>query len=76
MISLYLFNIYAEKVRREALEGVEMGFRIGGRIVNNLRYADDVVLIATSESDLQELVDRVSRASVKAGLKPGFHYPS
>jgi len=68
IISPYLFNIYAEKVTREALEGVELGFRIEGRIVNNLRYADDVVLIATSESDLQELVDRVSTASVKASL--------
>jgi hypothetical protein len=56
-------NIYAEKVMREALEGFNKGFRLGGRLINNLRYADDVVLIATSEEDLQELVNRVTEAS-------------
>jgi len=46
-----------------------LGFRIGGRVINNLRYADDVVLIATTEKGLQELVEtRVFTASMKAGL--------
>ena len=44
---------------REALDGYNKGFRIGGRVINNVRYADDVVLIATSPDDLQELIDRV-----------------
>ena len=37
-------------------------------MINNLRYADDTVLIATSVSDLQQLVDRVRLASQKLGL--------
>ena len=37
-------------------------------MVNNLRYADDVVLIATSPEDLQELMDRVRASSEKVGL--------
>ena len=53
---------------REALEGYERGFKIGGRVVNNLRYADDVVLIATSKEDLDELVQRIHEASKRAGL--------
>jgi len=37
-------------------------------LINNLQYADDVVLIATSSDDLQELVNRVRTASEKIGL--------
>jgi len=43
-------------VMREALEGYNKVFQLGG---NNLRYADDVILTATSEGDLQDLVNRV-----------------
>ena len=46
-----LFNIYSEMILRE-LEGME-GFIIGGHNLNNLRYADDTVLIAQSEEKLQ-----------------------
>jgi len=53
---------------REALDGYNKGFRIGGRVINNLRYADDVVLISTSPEDLQELIDRVRASSEKVGL--------
>ena len=42
---------------------------MGLRTVTNLRYADDIVLIATSQSDLQESVDRLNRASQKYGLE-------
>jgi len=37
-------------------------------VINNLRYADDVVLIATSPEDLQELINRVRASSEKVGL--------
>ena len=68
IISPCLFNIYSEQVMRVALDGYEKGIRLGGRLINNLRYADDVVLIATSETELQELIDRVNEASERAGL--------
>ena len=48
---------------RNALEDFIGGARIGGRVISNLRYADDVVLIAGGMEELQELVDRVSKAS-------------
>jgi hypothetical protein len=69
ILSPYLFNILAELVMRIALDGYDGGFRIGGRQINNLRYADDIVLIATSEQGLQELVERVNRAAQQNGLK-------
>ena len=41
-LSPYLFNILAEMVMREVLEGFEGGFQIGDRRVRNLRYADGI----------------------------------
>ena len=68
ILSPHLFNIYAEAIVREALDNFEGSITIGGRTVNNLRYADDVVLIAGSMQELQELVNRVVWKSEKAGL--------
>lgn len=68
VLSPYLFNILAEMVMREALDGHEGGIQIGGRRVTNLRYADDIILLACSETELQELVDRLDRVSNKYSL--------
>jgi len=61
-LSPYLFNLMAELLMRVALNGYEGGFRIGGRCITNLRYADDIVLIASSEEELRNLVNRVCMA--------------
>jgi len=50
-------------VIREILGGIQGGLQIGGRIIANQRYADDSILLATSEAELQELVDRLDRVS-------------
>lgn len=68
ILSPLLFNLYSEAIISEALEGSEVGVKINGKVVNNLRYADDTVLIASSEQDLQILVDRVHECSLRAGL--------
>ena len=60
--------LYAENIMREALEEWESGISIGGRMVTNLRYADDTTLLAGTKEELIELVERVRRASEKAGL--------
>ena len=52
ILSPLLFNIYAENIMIEALEEWESGISIGGRIVTNLRYADDTTLLAGTEEDL------------------------
>jgi len=62
-ISPCLFDILAEQVMRKALHGFAGGFRIGGKVISNQRYADDIVLLATSPEELQELVSRVERAA-------------
>jgi len=52
-------------VMRETLDGFQGGLQIGGRMITNLRYADDIILLATSEAELRELVDRLDRVSRK-----------
>ena len=43
------------------------GFRIGGRVINNLRYTDDTVIIAETEHELQHLMDIVVQESEQKG---------
>ena len=52
ILSPCLFNFYAEYIIRNAgLEEVQAGNKIGGRNINNLRYADDTTLMAESEEE-------------------------
>jgi len=54
---------------RETLDGFQGGLQIGGGMITNLRYADDIILLATSDAELQELmVDRLDRVSRKYSL--------
>ena len=53
ILSLYLFNFYAEYIMRNAgLEEAQAGIKIARRNINNLRYADDTTLMAESEEEL------------------------
>ena len=52
VVSPYLFNILSEMVMRETFDGFQGGLQIGGRMITNLRYADDIILLATSEAEL------------------------
>ena len=69
LISPDLFNLMAELLMRLVLEGYEGGVQIGGRRLTNLRYADDIILIAGSASELQDLVARMQSASTEMGLR-------
>lgn len=60
VLSPYLFNIISETVMRKAVENFSGGVTIGGRKISNLRYADDIVLLASSITELQDLVDRIA----------------
>ena len=56
-------------MRNAGLDELQTGIKIGGRNMNNLRYADDTTLIAESEEELKSLLTRVKEKSEKAGLK-------
>ena len=51
------------------LDELQAGIKIGDRNINNLRYADDTILKAESEEELQSLLMKVKEESEKAGLK-------
>ena len=70
ILSPHLFNIYSEKIMRDGLAGCNKTVKVEGRSINKLRYryADDVVLIASSMQELQLLVDQVNDHSKNAGL--------
>ena len=56
ILSPCLFNFYAEYITRNAgLEEAQAGNKIAGRNMNNLRYADDITLMAESEEELKSL---------------------
>ena len=66
VLSPDLFNIYSERVLYNIRD--QDGCNIGGMNINNLRYADDTVLIAEAESTLQDIVDKTTTASQEKGL--------
>ena len=53
----------------DGLDDSQAGIKIAGRIINNLRFADDTTLMAESEEELNSLFKRVKEESEKAGLK-------
>ena len=51
------------------LDEAQVGIKIAGRNINNLRYADDTILMAESEEKLKSLLMKVKKESEKVGLK-------
>ena len=56
-------------MRNAGLEEAQAGFKIVGRNINHLRYADDTTLMAESEEELKSLLMKVKEESEKVGLK-------
>ena len=65
-----LFNLYAEYIKSNAgLEEAQAGIKIAGRNINNLRYVDNITLMAETEEELKSLLMKVKEESEKVGLK-------
>ena len=62
-----MFNLYTGLIFRniDELEGVN----IGGHYINNLRYADDTVLFAENQEQLQKVVDQVNTSGKEYGMR-------
>ena len=68
ILSPYLFNLYAEYIRRNTgLDVAQAGIKTARRNINNLRYADDTTLMAEREE--RNLLMKVKEESEKVGLK-------
>ena len=70
ILSLCLFNLYAEYIKQNAgLNEAQAAIKNARRSINNLRYADDTTLVAESKEELNSLLKKVKEKSEKAGLK-------
>ena len=56
-------------MQNASLGEAQAGFRIAGRNINNLRYADDTIIMAKSEEELKNLLMKVKEESEKVDLK-------
>ena len=66
ILSPCLVNFYAEYIMRNAwLEEAQAGIKIAGRNISNLRYADDITLMAENEEELKSLLMKVKEESEK-----------
>ena len=75
ILSPCLFNFYAKHIMQNAgLDESQTGIKIAGRNVNNLRYADDISLMAESEEELKSIFMRAKEENDKTGLKQHSKY--
>ena len=59
-------------MRNTRLDEAQAGIKIARRNINNLKYADDITLMAESEEELKSLLMKVEEESEKPGLKPNI----
>jgi len=70
VLSPCLFNLYVEYIMRNTgLDEAQAGIKIAGRNINNLRCADDTIIMSESEEELKSLLMKVKEESGKVGLK-------
>ena len=63
-----LFNLYSEYLAKEALDGLG-DFNIGGQIIQTVKYADDLVLMAKEETVLQGMIDKLTEIGRCYGME-------
>ena len=69
IVTLFL-NLYAEYIMKKAgLDEAQAGIKIAERNINNLRYADDTILMAEIKEELKSLFMKVKEESEKVCLK-------
>ena len=67
ILSPCLFNIYTEYLIREALED-EKGINTNGQNITNIIYADDTIILAESEQQLQRMIDKLDATCEQYGM--------
>ena len=69
ILSPCLFNLYAEYIMQNAgLDESQAGIKITGTNINNLRYADDITLMAESKEELRSFLMKVKEESEESGF--------
>jgi retron-type reverse transcriptase len=68
-LSPLLFNIYIQELLNEALEGNNDGIKVGGHLVQAIRFADDQAMVANTVKALQRLMDALDKTSEEFGMR-------
>jgi hypothetical protein len=69
LISPMLFSIYAEKMMTEVLGEVEEGIKVGGKLLSDIRFADDQAMVAGTEEGLQRMMLVMNEVAIRYGMK-------
>ena len=69
LLSPTLFNVFLERIMTDALEDHNGTVSIGGRVITNLRFADDIDGLAGSEKELASLVNHLDKTSNRYGME-------
>ena len=69
LISPLLFSLYAEFMMIEAMEGVEEEIKVGGKLLQNIRFADDQGMLASTKRGLQKIMDALCTNAEEYGMK-------
>lgn len=73
VLSPLLFNIYSKFVMRAVLDEWHGGVSVGGVKISNLRFADNTVLIAKDQPEMEVIISRLEQISSKHGLRIKYH---
>jgi len=68
-LSPLLFTVYAEMMMLEAMEEIDEGVKVGGKLLKDVRFADDQGMVASSELGLQRLMDGLVRVAKQYDMK-------
>ena len=68
-LSPLLFTLYAEAMMIEAMEGVDEGIKVGGKLLQDVRFADDQGMVADTENGLQKIMERLSATAEEYRMK-------
>jgi hypothetical protein len=68
-LSPLLFSVYAEAMMMAAMAGIEEGVRVGGKLVKDVRFADDQGMVAGTEQGLQKVMDGLTETAKKHDMK-------
>lgn len=69
LLSPVLFNIFLERITQEALANHNTSISIGGHKICNLRFADDIDLMAGTQQELQDLTNRLETSATRFGME-------
>ena len=68
-LSPLLFTVYAEAMMMEAMEDIDEGVMVGGKLLKDVRFADDQGMVADSEDGFQKLMDGLVKAATSYDMK-------